>query len=109
MRLKPKTNTTPIRTNPQVNSSWEKLKRSIKEAATEALKTRKIKWGKKIPNKTPWFCKRKKTAYLKYKTTKTSEDYQEYKRIRNITNRPIKNRHWEVFSKRIDSSDRSGG
>ena len=78
-------------------SSWGKLKRNIKEVATKVLGTRKIMWKKKYATKHLGFAmklrsnaREKKTAFLKYNTTKTSENYQEYKRIRNITNNLVR-------------------
>lgn len=112
-RLKCKVENNPLEDGEDVDSSWEKLKRNINEAAVEALGTRKVKQRNKQPNKTPWFCKevkeqckKKKKAYLKYMSTQVTEDHQEYKRVRNTTNnlvRQIKNRHWEIFSKRMDN------
>lgn len=45
-------------------------------------------------------------AYLQYKTTQSPDDHQASKRIRNVSNmlvRQVKNKHWEYFSKRMES------
>ncbi|KAI4485673.1 hypothetical protein M0802_012622 [Mischocyttarus mexicanus] len=50
-------------------------------------------------------CKEKGEAYLKYRSQKTSEEYEKYKNIRNKVNlrkRSIKEEHWEKFSKDIE-------
>ncbi|XP_044749781.1 uncharacterized protein LOC123310378 [Coccinella septempunctata] len=112
-RLKEKIKNNPLVEKGDINNSWDKLRRNIMEAANEALGTRKVIPGKAGCNRTPWFCekvkeqcKRKKKAYLKYRTTLSVEDHEEYKRIRNITRalvRQVKNGHWETFSKRMES------
>ena len=111
-RLEEKINTNPILEWEDVNASWEKLKWNIKETAKEALGTR-IQVNSKKPNKTPWFsqevknkCKKKKLAYLKYRSLKTDEAYEQYKQIRNETSalvRQTKDEYWEKFSKRMKS------
>ena len=56
-RLKEKIKNKPINEEDDINNSWEKLKKKINEAATEALGSRKTNHGKAGPNKTPWFCR----------------------------------------------------
>lgn len=68
----------------------------------EALETRNIAPHKRTPNKTPWFCRKvkeqcrkKKRAYLTYKTMETLQTCKEYKNkvIHNDTNALVQRRN----------------
>lgn len=76
------------------------------KVASEALGKKNKEW-EKVTNNTPWFCDKvkdqfrsKKKVYLNHLTTRTTGDYEEYKRITNTTNnlvRKMKNKHWKDF------------
>jgi hypothetical protein len=63
-------------------------------------------------NKTPWVCQeinefstKQRQAYLKYKSLRTNDAYEEYKLMRNQVNqdiRKIKEDYWEGFSKNLE-------
>uniref|UniRef100_A0A6P7GDI5 Uncharacterized protein LOC114336107 isoform X1 n=1 Tax=Diabrotica virgifera virgifera TaxID=50390 RepID=A0A6P7GDI5_DIAVI len=81
-------------------------------AAAEALGERKISKHIRKKRRTPWFCEEikikcqeKKKIYLEYKSKRTRQTYEEYKRVRNELNsivRRKKTEHWEAFSKEME-------
>jgi len=90
-----------------VEESWRKVNTQIKEAAKEALGTRRVNKNP-IRKATPWFTpevkqitKEKKEAYLKYLRYCTPEEMQKYKTTRNRMNievKRIKNEYWESYT-----------
>lgn len=94
-----------------VETSWTKLKKHLKEAAKEVLGSRKTNRNA-TPQKNMWFkpevgelVREKKEAYLRYQNTRSPEDHQEYKDRRNQTKseiRRIKYEFWESFRVGMD-------
>lgn len=88
-----------------VETSWEKIKTNIIEAAEEAIGKRKCS-SSGIRSNTPWFkeeirtlAEEKRNAYLKYRNKTTT--YEDYRQIRNKVNkeiRQIKRGYREKFS-----------
>lgn len=111
-RLENEINDNSVTEEENVEDSWRKIKNNIIKAAREALGERKINRSSRKTKHTPWFCEEirikcqeKTKAYLKYRSNKTIDAYEEYKTIRNETNtlvRKKKAEHWEMFSKEIE-------
>lgn len=90
-----------------MEESWRKVNTQIKEAAKEALGTRRVNKNP-IRKATPWFTpevkqitKEKREAYLKYLRYCTPEEMQKYKTTRNRVNievKRIKNEYWESYT-----------
>lgn len=112
-RLAQKIEDNPVYAEEDINISWKKIEENMETAAKEALGTRIITLNNdKHPNKTPWFhqevkniCKEKRKAYLAYRSLKTPESHERYKRKRNETKalvRHLKNEYWEQFSAKLE-------
>lgn len=75
--------------NDDVETSWKKAEKQIKEAANEVLESRKVNKNSN-KNNTPWFtievkqlAKEKRKAYIQYLNDRTPEELQKYTQIRN--------------------------
>ncbi|XP_044766150.1 craniofacial development protein 2-like [Coccinella septempunctata] len=111
-RLENEIDKNPVTEEEDIEDSWRKIKNNIIKAAREALGERKVNGTSRRVKNTPWFCEEvklkcqeKTKAYLKYRSRKTREAYEEYKTIRNETNalvRKKKTEHWEKFSKEME-------
>ncbi|KAK9881036.1 hypothetical protein WA026_014379 [Henosepilachna vigintioctopunctata] len=111
-KLAAKIDESPITWEDDVDNIWHELQTKIKDAARETLGTRRIKL-KHQPCKTPWFrkemkekFKQRRKAYLDYRSQKTEESLQRYKKIRNETKdvvRRAKSEYWISFSRGLDT------
>ncbi|XP_050516391.1 uncharacterized protein LOC126891253 [Diabrotica virgifera virgifera] len=110
-RLTEKLNSHNLETKKDIEETWKIIRKSILQAAEEALGKRKVNRNKR-EYKTPWYDERvkalanqKKQAFLTYKRVKTPEARDDYVTIRNRVNQEIDNikkEHWEKFTKDME-------
>lgn len=111
-RLDERINNNGIREEDDIETAWEKIKTNILKSAEEALGKINRKSQQKQRRNIPWYTeevkeitREKLQAFLKYKQSKLSQDYEEYKLIRNQVNikiRKIKQNYWESFTARME-------
>lgn len=106
-RLKTKILNNPIQTEDSIDQGWQKIKENIINTATEAIGLRTTS-DTRHRNYKPWYnpelkmlAREKRIAYNHYKTNRTPENYDKYRRARRATHiavRALKNQYWETFS-----------